>query len=96
MAIFVDGPEPFSGMHNRLLGEQPRQVSKKSDQWSRRRCDKNIVTELSSDFKDGRRSAIFVEETESFSGGYIQTLRGIQMQGFGEIPPVVSEEMRKW
>ena len=40
---FADGTEPFSGM----LREYLRQVWKISDQWSRRRCDNEIVTVLS-------------------------------------------------
>ena len=31
VAIFVSGPEPNSGVHNRSLGEHPRQILKKSD-----------------------------------------------------------------
>ena len=65
MASFADGPELFS----RPVAEHLRQVSKQSDQWSRRLCDNEIVTALSkgqfSDFKDGCGSAIFVEGPDS-------------------------------
>ena len=41
-----------------------------------------------------RRSAIFIDGPELFSGELIQTVRGINKQGFDEISPVLSEEMR--
>ena len=50
VAIFVDRPKQFSGMHNKTT----RGIFKKSDQWSRRKCDNEIVTVLS----NGQKLAI--------------------------------------
>ena len=60
----------FWACTTRPLGEHLRNISKKSDQWPRRRCNNEIVTVLGTgqknDFKDGCRSVIFVDGPESF------------------------------
>ena len=38
--------------------------------------------------------AILVDELESFSGRHISGLRGVHMQNYDEIAPLVTEEMR--
>ena len=63
----------FRACTTRPLGEHLRQVSKKSDQWSQRRCDNEIVTVLN----EGQIA--------------ILKMAAFHMQGFGKIPPVVSE-----
>ena len=56
--------------------------------WSRRSWDNEILTVLN---KGQLAMAIFIDIPESFSGRHIEILRGIHMQGFNKIPPVVLE-----
>ena len=66
----------------RPLVEHLRQVSKKSDQWSWRRCDNKIAIVLRaiSDFKDG--AAIWPHLLTDQNRFLADTSRGIHMQGF--------------
>ena len=54
-AIFVNGQEPYWADTTWPLGKQLGQVLKKSDQWSRRRCDNEKK------FMDGRMDARWSE-----------------------------------
>ena len=73
-----------------LLGEHLRQVSKKSDQWSRRRWDNELVTVLSKVqivvLKMAAVRPYLLTDQNRFRV-YTSRHRGIHMQGFGEIPP---------
>ena len=81
----------------RPLGEHLRQVSKKSNKWSRRRCDNETVTVLSKGkiaiLKMATIRPYLLTDQNRFLGGHIWTLRGIHIKGFGKIPQVVSDEM---
>ena len=83
----------------RPLGEHPRQVLKKSEEWSWRRCDNRIVAVLSKR-KIGISkmatwlAAILANGPKRFLGRHILGFRGIYMKSFDKMPSLVTEEIQ--